>query len=161
MTPQEAQKIGRTKTLKATAIIVAILLVVFMFMETSGDFANGILFFIEAISNIRFLAILTILFGLTFIFGGMAGKEIILHKRNIALTSIKYVVLIILSVIIYAAIIGIVKDKTSSTNNFQRLLTTYFLMPLAKTGSVTIIPMFIIWLWATNSMRLIKTNLTI
>ena len=158
MTPQEAKTFGRTKTLKATGLIVAILIVVFMFMETKGDFANGILFFMEAISNIHFLAILTILFGLTFLFGGIAGKEIILGKKGIILTSLKYSVLIILTIIIYAAIIGIIKDETTSSDNFRRLFTTYFLTPLVKTGSLTIIPMLIIWLWATNQMRLRKTN---
>jgi len=55
MTPTQAQKFGRRQTLRATGIIVAILLVVFLFMETRGDFANGILFFIEAISNIHLM----------------------------------------------------------------------------------------------------------
>ena len=160
MTPQEAQTFGRTKTLKATGLIVAILLVVFMFMQTSGDFANGILFFIEAISNIHFLSILTIIFWLTFLFGGKAGKEIIVDNKNFILTSLKYAASIILTIIIYAAIIGIVKDNTTSADNFTRLVTTYFLTPLAKTGSLLIIPMLVIWLWATNQMRLQATNKT-
>jgi hypothetical protein len=160
MTPQEAKTFGRTKTLKATGLIVVILIVVFMFTETRGDFANGILFFMEAISNIHFLAILTILFGLTFLLGGIAGKEIILDKKGIILTSLKYSVLIIFTIIIYAAIIGIIKDKTTSSDNFVRLLTTYFLTPLVKTGSLTIVPMLVIWLWATNQMRLRMTDKT-
>lgn len=160
MTPQEAQTFGRTKTLKATGLIVAILLVVFMLMKTNGDFANGILFFIEAISNIHFLAIMAILFGLTFLFGGMAGKEIILKNKNYVLTSFKYGILIILTIIIYVAIVGITKDKTISTDNSERLLTIYFLTPLANTGSLTIIPILAIWLWATNQMRLKMTHRT-
>ena len=84
----------------------------------------------------------------------MAGKEIILDKKGIILTSLKYSVLIILMIIIYAAIIGILKDKTTSSDNLGRLLATYFLTPLFKTGSLTIVPMFVIWLWATNHMRL-------
>ncbi|CAN5631659.1 hypothetical protein BH10BAC2_BH10BAC2_14060 [soil metagenome] len=83
MTSKEAQKFGQKKTLQATGILVAILLVVFLFIETNGDFANGFLFFIQAISNIRFLVILSILFGLTYVFGGKAGKEIIIRKRTL------------------------------------------------------------------------------
>ena len=81
MTSHEAQSFGRAKTLKATAFIAGIFLVIFMFMETRGDFANGILFFMEAVTNIHFIIILAILFGLTFFFGGKAGKEIIIDKR--------------------------------------------------------------------------------
>ena len=158
MTSQEAKTLGRTKKLRATGLTVAILIVAFMFMETRGDFANGILFFMEAILNIPFLAILTILFGLTFLFGGIAGKEIILDKKGIILTSLKYSVLIILMIIIYAAIIGILKDKTTSSDNLGRLLATYFLTPLFKIGQLTIVPMFVVWLWATNQMRLRMTK---
>ena len=160
MTPQEAKVFGRTKTLKATLLIVIILLIVFMFMQTSGDFANGILFFIEAISNVHFLVILTILFGLTFLFGSKAGTEVIIDKKSIFVTSLKYSVAIILAIIIYAAVVGIVMDKVSSPNNLRRLLTIYFLTPVAKTGSLTIIPMLAIWLWATNQMRLAETKRT-
>lgn len=160
MTPQESRTIGRTKTLKATIVILAVMLFGLMLIETRGDFANGILFFIQDISNIHFIILLIIVFGLTYIFGGKAGTEIIIYKRNIVLTSIKYAVLIILSIIIYAAIIGIANDNTSLTDNFQRHLTTYFLKPLIKTGSLTIIPIFLIWLWATNQMRLIKKKKT-
>ena len=160
MTAEEAQTFGRIKTLKATGLIVAVLLIVFMFMETRGDFANGILFFMEAIGNIHFVAIMIIVFGLTVLFGGKAGKEIILDKKNFILTSLKYSVLIILTIIVYAAAVGIVKDNTTSTDNFVRLLTTYFLTPLIKTGSLTIIPMLAIWLWSTNQMRLKVTEKT-
>jgi hypothetical protein len=157
MTLHQAQTFGRAKTLKATAIIAGIFLVVFMFMETSGDFANGILFFMEAVTNIHFIIILGILFGLTFLFGGKAGKEIIIDKRNFVVTSIKYVVLIILTIIIYAATIGIVKDN-GSTRNFQELLVTYFLTPLIKTGGLAIIPLLLIWLWSTYQMRLLEVK---
>src|SRR2546423_3457037 len=111
MTVHQARIFGRLKTLKATGIIVALTFVVFFIMETRDDFANGILFFIEEISNIHLLVILGILFGLTYLFGGKAGTEVILGRKNIFLTSIKYVVIIIVSIITYAAIIGVIKDK--------------------------------------------------
>ena len=38
MTTTEAKKFGRTKTLKATAIVLAVLTVLFLFGETKGDF---------------------------------------------------------------------------------------------------------------------------
>ena len=154
MTPQEAKTFGRTKTLKASGLVVGILIIAFMLMETRGDFANGFLFFIEAILNIHFLAILTIFFGLTFLFGGIAGKEIVLDKKDIISTSLKYSVIIILTVIIYAAIIGVIKDETTSSDNPRRLLFTFFFTPLVKVGSLAIGPMLAIWLWATNQMRL-------
>ena len=49
MTISEAKKFGRDKTLKATGVILAILILLFLLGETRGDFANGILFFQETI----------------------------------------------------------------------------------------------------------------
>ena len=65
----------------------------------------------------------------------------------------QYVILIILAIIIYAGVVGVVKDKTNTPDNFERLITTYFLTPLVKTGSITIFPMLGVWLWATNLMQ--------
>jgi hypothetical protein len=153
MNIKEAQILGRTIVVKGTVLIVGILLIIFLIMSTISDFGNGILFFFEAILNIHFLAIMAILFGLTLLFGSSAGKEIILEKKNYILTSIKYVILIILAIIIYAGVVGVVKDKTNTPDNFERLITTYFLTPLVKTGSITIFPMLGVWLWATNLMQ--------
>src|SRR5688500_11749908 len=107
MTPLEAKTIGRKKTIKATAIITAILLIVYMIQETRGDFANGILFYMQAITNIHTVAVITIFLGLSFLFGGRAGKKIILDKKNFILISAMYTAIIYLSIYIYMAIIGL------------------------------------------------------
>lgn len=156
MTPTEARKFGRKKILKATVITIIMLLVIFFYMETRGDFANGFLFFLEAMANIHLIIILGILFALSYVFGGLAGKEIILSHKNYLWTAIKYCLAIMLAIILYAAVIGVAKDGNYQTRNYLRLLTTYFLTPLLKTGSITIIPLSAIWIWATNKMKLVS-----
>ena len=47
MTPSEAKRIGLKKTLKFLIIVWLIWELVWLLKETSGDFANGILFFID------------------------------------------------------------------------------------------------------------------
>ena len=47
MTITEAKKLGRSKTMKATAIVLTILIALLLVGETRGDFANGILFFFQ------------------------------------------------------------------------------------------------------------------
>ncbi len=156
MSASEAKKFGRVKALKATAILVAILLLILFIMETRGDFANGILFFLQAMSNIHLIAILIILFGLTYLFGGLAANEIILNKKkNILLISIKYASLIILAIIAYAAAIGYYKHYNFYVDNFQRL-RAYFIVPLIKPGSVMFIIIFPVWLWSTYQMKTVR-----
>ncbi|HTD40814.1 MAG TPA: hypothetical protein VK671_09355 [Mucilaginibacter sp.] len=154
MTPLDAQQFGRRQALKATALVALIPFSVFLYLETRGDFANGILFFIQGLLNVHVLIMLAILFGLTFVLGGKAGKEIILHKKNYLFITFKYAIVITSAIIVYAAVVGILKDGDTSYNDFTKRLTHYLLEPLLKTGSLLIIPMLLIWLWATNQIRL-------
>ena len=85
MTDPEMKKFARSKTLKATALLLIILVVLLLIGETSGDFANGMMFFIEAIASVHTIIVLTILFGLTDLFAGYAGQEIILKKYSFTL----------------------------------------------------------------------------
>ena len=53
MTALEIKKFARNKILKATAILLTVLTILFLLGETNGDLANGILFFMVAIANIH------------------------------------------------------------------------------------------------------------
>ena len=156
MTAITPQHFGRKKTLIATGILAGVLFVVLLLMQTQGDFANGILFFISAILSIHVLVVLAMVFGLTYLFGGMAGKEVIIEKNNFAVTGIKYAVLIVVAVISYSAIVGISKESNLSLENLSQLVSSHFLNSGYKIGLWSLIPMLIIWLWATNQMRLLK-----
>ena len=158
MTVITPQTFGRTKTLIATSIGIGLLLLLFLLIQSGGDLANGILFFVSAISNIHAIIILSIIFGLSYLFGGMARKEIILEKNHFAWTAIKYSVLIMLSVIAYSGVIGVAKDGNWSPENFFNLTVLYFLTPLSRAGILGLIPLLIIWLWSTNQMRLLNSQ---
>ena len=103
---------------------LAVLTILFLFGETKGDFANGILFFIDTIFNINTIVLLIILFGLTYFFGAIAGKEIIIEKKNTLLITFKYVILISLSITIYTLIAGFIREKDLS-NDLQNLLSSH------------------------------------
>jgi hypothetical protein len=152
MTILEAKKIARNKTLKATGLLLTVLVLILLLGETRGDFANGILFFMEAIANIHTLIILTILFGLTYFLAGLAGKEIIIEKHNILLVSVKYAVLISLAISVYAMFIGFVRERDFTYDGFERVFTRYFPGLFFKTA----IPLLVVWIWATNKMKRIK-----
>ncbi len=158
MSASEAKTFGRKKALKVTGILVAFLLIILLIMETRGDFANGILFFFQAISNIHLIAILIILFGLTYFFAGLAATEIIINKKkNTTLIAIKYAALIILAIIIYAAAIAYYKDHDLYADNFQAL-RVYFVTPLIKPGSIMFIIILPVWLWSTYQMKTVRDN---
>ena len=149
MTILEAEKFARNKTLKGTGIILTILIIIFLFGETAGDFANGILFFKAAVINIHSLIILIIQFGLTYFFAGQAGKEIIIEKKNFLIVALKYVILISLSISIYLISISFIKQNDFTYSGIEKIMTTYFLPLFIKTA----ISLLIVWLWAVNKMK--------
>ena len=153
MTISEAKKFGRDKTLKATGVILAILILLFLLGETRGDFANGILFFQETILNIHTLIILTILFGLTYFFAGTAGGEVIIEKRNILLTSIKYVIIISVAISTYTILIGVFRGTGFSQIGGVKKIAGYFISMFLRTAFCLLIA----WLWATNKMKYISS----
>jgi hypothetical protein len=146
MIKKEAQRLGLKTALKATAVIVIILILLLLFGETRGDFANGILFFLRALFNIHTIAIVTILFGLTYLLGARAGVEIIISKKNFLAVALKYAVIISLSTTAYALIVGLVKPQGIA---FNTILKNYSLPLFMK----TVFCLLIAWLWATNKLR--------
>ena len=152
MTDIEIKKFARSKTLNATVVLLAVLIILLLLGETSGDFANGILFFMEAIANIHTLIIVTILFGLTYFFAGHAGQEIIIKRQNIFLISLKYVILISLTVSIYSMLIALSRQNDLTISGLENAMSLYFLPLFLKTG----LSLLVVWLWATNKMKSVR-----
>ena len=150
MTIAEAKSIGRKKTLAGTSIVVLILLLFLMLVETNGDFANGILFFIQSISNIYFLLALIILFGLTALFASKAGKEVAIDNKNFVWVSFKYVFIIVLSLYIFSGLGEMIKQDISGKEN---VVWDYFISPLLKIGSIIFFLLLIVWLWAFTELK--------
>ena len=149
MTISEAQSFARNKTLKATGLLLAIVTSFFLLRETRGDLANGILFFMEALVNFHTLIILTILFGLTYFFSGMAGNEIIILKRNVFLVPLKYAILISFAVSAYTMFVGLFMASEFTYDGFKKAFTTYFWEMFPK----TFITLLVGWIWATHKMK--------
>jgi hypothetical protein len=153
MTPQESQSAGRSKTIKATLVCIAIPLLILLFQETKGDFANGILFYMAYVFTPFSFTILAIILGLTFLFGGKAGKEIIIGKKNFIIISIKYVLLI--SIAVYACIIingkiTFPEDRPHDTGYFLK----YFLLPATLTSVKILTILLVAWLYATFRLKM-------
>jgi hypothetical protein len=148
MTILAAKAFARNKTLKATGLLLTILIILLLLSETKGDFANGFLFFLEALANIHTIILAIILFGLTYFLAGLAGQEIMLKKQSILFVSLKYAILISLAIYTYVIFIGFSREENSTFNTFVKVLTAY--LPLFFK---MIISLMIVWLWAANKMK--------
>ncbi len=149
MTLAEAKSIGWTSLFKGTLIVLCILVVLLLIGETKGDFANGILFFLAALVNVNSMIIMLLLFGLTYIFSGLAVTDILIKKRNTLLVTIKFVTLISLVICIYASTIAFLRLNDFSPNGMERILKSFAVGMFFKTGFF----LCIIWLWSTKKIK--------
>ena len=112
MTSTIARKFGRKQSLLVTVIVILLIEFIQLIIETKGDFANGILFFIQR--NLNPLAWILIVFFLTFyiVLGGLAAEEILLKKKNYILVSIRNSFVTLFSYCLLLVVInGIVKGN--------------------------------------------------
>ena len=140
MTEEEAKKIGSQQLMKFTFILVSIFELYWMYSETKGDFANGILFYISYHANPILWMFYILIFGSNYLFGKNAGKEIIILKNNAFITSLKFG-LFISSEIILFQIIALVINKQEIISNLLHSLIRVF-------------GMLSIWLWAVRQIKL-------
>jgi hypothetical protein len=78
METKTAQQIGGRQTVRTLLFVVLIVELFLLIMETRGDFANGILFYISGQLNIFVLGLFLLLFDTTYFWGRSAGKEILI-----------------------------------------------------------------------------------
>jgi hypothetical protein len=155
MTMKEAEKTGIKKALLSTIFFVAVLFVIVLVQTTKGDFGNGILFFMQYLGNGHLWVMMAILFGLTWLLGGLAGKAIIYKKWNFVLLANGVAVIIMLSIISYIALSGIMNTGNDGQSSRMQLTKTYFFELLQEAGLPLLGGLVVCWLWATYRMWLI------
>jgi hypothetical protein len=100
----EARKIGGRIALKTLTISLLVADCINLFLQTQGDFANGILFFIADHFSIGFILLLAVLYGSAYLFGRRAGKAILINNKSYLITGILYA---FITIAIYLAIFAI------------------------------------------------------
>lgn len=156
MTVQDARRLGVSKIFKATIVAVIILFVILLLVTTQGDFANNIIFFWAATFNSFILGALGIMLGMTYLFAGIAGRQIIIKKQLFWIPAIIYPCLIVIAIYVYT-FLWIHISGNASSQSFQQSFMQHFVSPLVKVGSLILIPLLAIWFWATSLMR--KVNI--
>lgn len=137
MDQQTLKQKGSSQVVKATALVVLMIEIVWMLAETKGDFANGILFFMSK-HNAYVLIMYAIFLGAAYLFGRRAAIDIVDVKKNVLLTALKYSVL----TMIVAGAYVIVATVANSGEVTAALLFTAMLC----------IPVVIIWSWSAWRM---------
>lgn len=121
-------------------LVAMIILESFLFFtESGGDWANGLIFFIDAQMNPEVLIFFIFLFGITYFLGEKAGTGIFAQPEKYLSAGTKYGLLTSLIMIIYWAIAYLVNNGFNVTFYQIMLIWPALLLTAAITSG---------WLWA-------------
>lgn len=94
---EQARRIGGRKA-AAGFLWIFLLMEGFGFLvETRGDFANGVMFFLRGQANWVIIGLMLVMPGAVFVLGRAAGRQILVDERNhilVALTNTLYTLLV-------------------------------------------------------------------
>ena len=85
-----ARRTGGGISVQTLLFVVALLELFWLVEETRGDFANGILFFLQEQLNPFCIGGFTILFTATYFLGRNVGKEILISGKSFVWVELKY-----------------------------------------------------------------------
>ncbi|MFT3911491.1 MAG: hypothetical protein QM737_18855 [Ferruginibacter sp.] len=149
MTSQESRSIGGKQLLKGGAFIFLIFEIVFMFYETQGDFANGILFFIQQQLNGFFFILVFLFFGIMYFLGRSAGYNILMKERKYLFIGLLYAIIATLIIVCMLALpMFLFRSHDFNYSNAEILRITL------RNFVLLFVPMLIIWMWAANKIKL-------
>jgi hypothetical protein len=131
MQENESKKIGYRQAVKSILILVIIAELYWMFNETRGDFANGILFYMYYHENVFILLFYLILFICTYLFGQRAGFEILILNKNFLVTGLKYSAITSVILIVYCAIALVLTEADDLKSVFFPSLLLFLLTTIA------------------------------
>lgn len=143
MEMKAAQQIGGRQAVRTLFFVILIVELVLLIRETSGDFANGILFYIAEQLNAFILFLFLILFSTTYYWGRSAGKEIIIQGKNYLWVGVKY------SLLELAIVLGYLIILNASNHATQRIWQSLLQVIIRIT-----IPIIGIWLWSVWRIKL-------
>jgi hypothetical protein len=152
MTIYEAKKYGGKEALTASILLFFLVEIIFMLLETRGDFANGILFFIEKQKNIFFLLFLILSFTSSYFLGRFAGFKIISKKANyLIITFFLGFTFTILLLVYHWVVVALLMKVEQVSNPF--FTHSYLLNLLLKEFLILITPSILCWIWAGYRMK--------
>ena len=154
MTLAAAQKFAWHKTIRATTIML-IILIALMIIGDSHYFYDSVKnFFLRIFSNVYVPIVLIVLYLLTWFFSGIAVKEIIFGKKNFAAIALKYALLISLQMCLPVLIIAIITQSIFSIEGIEHLIVDNFSQLFLGSAFCLFFP----WLWATNRMKSLQPS---
>jgi hypothetical protein len=148
MTANKSRSIGGKQAIIGAAVIFIIFELVMLYFETKGDFANGILFFINAQMNGIILFLIILYFAIMYLIGRQVGIGILVENRPCYFVGLIWgfiVTLIIILANLSFMLLFRSHDFNYSNNEIIKISTRNFF--------ILIVPMLLVWLWVAYRIK--------
>ena len=151
-----AKKIGRKQSVFVCGVAILFIEIIHFITEIKGDFANGLLFFIEKYFNLFSLIIIGFFLTIYMVIGGYTALEILLKNKNYLIVSIRNAVITFISYCILLIIINVfAKGDLSDVPIF---LDKNIRNELVFSGSIFLILITIIWVIIAFRIKKLKVE---
>lgn len=157
MNTQLARQIGGRVLLKGSIILFILIELVYLFLETIGDFANGILFFIDAQKSPYFLSFLILAFVTIYFIGRQTGNSLLVNKKSRLAVSLKHS---FAASVILVLIYRIILEFYYRIENPYRLSFSVAYNIRLYTGILVITFVAFVLVWLVSSNTIVKHHVS-
>jgi hypothetical protein len=148
MTVKESKSIGGKQAIKAAKIIFIIFELVMLYFETKGDFANGILFFVQVQINGIALSFLIIYFVTMYLIGRQVGISILIKNKIYYIVGLVWGCMATLLIVLVNLLFMILFVRHDFIYNKYEVVTISI-----RNFFIFIVPMLLVWVWAAYQIK--------
>lgn len=149
MSTQISSKYGGRLLIKIGLVLFFIGEIIYFLGESQGDFANGILFFIDSQMNMYFLAFIILYFSTLYFLGIKTSQSIVAKRKNLTAIGIFFGICSAILITIYfggyAFLLNNSIDPEYNKRNQGEIVRIFI-----QNFIVISICMVAIWIWAAN-----------
>ena len=153
MTEEKAKQIGSRQALKSVGVGFLIAQLIMTCLSSNQGYISGFFWFttIDFKLNIFIGAIIMLLCG--HFFGQIAGKEIIIKKRNFILVGFLCGIIVLLTTAILSGVTGFLEEGIDNIGTNDNPYEDYFFKPLYWITMFGIIPSILVGIWFAKQIK--------
>jgi hypothetical protein len=153
MTEVEAKKIGSRQGLKSVGVGLLIAQLIMTWFSSDAGLLKGFLWFVTFSYNINLIIGVIIMLLSGQLFGQLAGKEILIKKRNYKWVGFKYGMATLLTTAFLASWTGFFQEGIHDIGTTDEPFADYIIKPLFAVFFFGLIPVLLVGFWFGRQIK--------
>ena len=153
MTEVEAKKIGSRQALKSVGVGLLIAQLIMTWFSSDAGLLKGFLWFVSFGYNLNLAIGIVIMLLAGHLFGQLAGKEILIKKKNDLWIGFKYGMATLLTTAFLASWTGFFQEGIDNIGTNDEPFTDYIIKPLFWVFFFGVIPVLFVGFWFGRQIK--------